>query len=239
MKKIVFILSFCLCGISNTCFADTIYTVVNADTATIWHKEYETSCSSSFMMDFRLTNYHIDLFEIDTSGGSYCLCYFDLNTKIGSLSAGTYTVDVFEVYWPNYPYSNYSDTTFLGNTTFEIEGSPPSIPALLSNNTSDCYHNVGNKDLPLAGASGFPVVSVNPNPVSGMADIVLNVPKQDMLELVVLDEGGKLVDVIFENKIIVGIQHFSWNASCLPAGIYLLHLSGKQGYFTQKVVIAH
>jgi hypothetical protein len=239
MKKIVFIVCFCYFGIINFSSADTIYAVVNADTATIWHKEYHTSCSSSFMMDFRLTDNHIDLFEIDTSGGSYCLCYFDLNTEIGSLATGLYTVDVYEVYWPYYSYSNPTDTTFLGNTTFTIQGNPASTPTLLSNNTSDCYQNVGLKELPPAIESDFSITSINPNPAYGIADIVLNIPKQYMLELKVFDETGRLVDVIIKERIDKGIQHVRWDVSCLPSGLYLIQLSGNHRIVTRKVLVAN
>jgi hypothetical protein len=237
MKKIVFVFCLCLFGLTNPSYSDTIYAQVNADTATIWHKEYHTSCSSSFMMNFQLTDNHIILFEIDTSGGSYCLCYFDLYTRIGGLSAGIYTVDVYEVYWPNYPYSNYTDTTFLGNTTFEIEGNPPSIPALLSNNTSDCYHYVGVNKLPIANDYNLPTISVNPNPVSGITDLVLSIPQQDLMELKVLDETGKLVEVIFKRDLYKGIHHISWDASRLSSGLYLFQLSGTHVLSSQKVIV--
>jgi len=239
MKRIIVLFCLCFFGFVRNSQADTIYAVVNVDTATIWHKEYHTSCSSSFMMDFRLADYHIDLFEVDTSGGSYCLCYFDVYAQIGSLQAGIYTVDVYEVYWPSYPNYNPQDTSLLGNTTFEIQGYPASIPALIGNNTSDCYQNVGYDELHPTGKSGLEILSVNPNPLAGIADIVLNIPKQGMLELKVLDETGRPVETIFNTMFDKGVQHYSWDAACLPAGLYLLQISGKQGIFTLKVVVTH
>jgi hypothetical protein len=236
MKKIVFIICLCFFGFLRNSQADTIYAEVNADTATIWHKEYHTSCSSSFMMNFQLTDNHIILFEIDTSGGSYCLCYFDLNTQIGGLSAGIYTVDVYEVYWPDYPYSNYTDTTFLGNTTFEIEGNPPSIPTLLSNKTSDCYQNVGIKEFN-SPDSEIAMMSVNPNPVNGNAEIVINIIKPDKYEIKLLDETGKFVEVIIKMNLDKGIHHISWDSSCIASGLYFLQLSGTKAISSQKVIV--
>lgn len=236
MKKIIFIICLCFFGFLRNSQADTIYAEVNVDTVTIWHKEYHTSCSSSFMMDFQLADYHIDLYEVDTSGGSYCLCYFDLNTQIGNLKAGMYTVNVYEVYWPSFPYYNPQDTSFLGNTTFEIEGNPVSIPVLLSNNTSDCYQNVGKREFK-SPDSEIAMISVNPNPVNGNAEIVINIIKPDIYELKLLDETGKFVDVISKMKMEEGIHHIPWDSSCLVPGLYLLQLSGSNTASSQKVIV--
>ena len=239
MNKIIAIACLSLFGFSRNTSADTIYAVVNVDTATIWHKEYHTSCSSSFMMDFRLTDYHINLYEVDTSGGSYCLCYFDLNTEIGGLRAGSYSVDVFEVYWPDFPYFNPGDTTLLGKTSFEIFGNPPSMPlALVGNNTSDCYHNVGIDKLQTL-KSDFPLISVNPNPVKGNVEIVLNILNSGVYKLNLLDETGKTVDVLLTKNMDKGIQHIKWDASCLPTGFYIIQLSGLQGSIAHKVIVSN
>lgn len=231
MKKILLIGCLCLVGFLSHTQADTIYAVVNADTAIIRHDSYHTNCASLFVMEFNELDYHINVYEIDTGDIAYCLCYFNLATKIGPLSAGNYTVDVYGK-WRDYP----NELEWFGSTFFTIEGNAPGSPLMLGNFQSDCYQNVGIKEFN-SPDSEIAMMSVNPNPVNRNAEIVINIIKPDKYELKLLDETGKFVEVIFKMNIDKGIHHISWDSSCIASGLYFLQLSGTKAIISQKVIV--
>jgi len=232
MKKIIFIICLCVFGCLKSSKADTIYAEVNADTAFIMHDAYHTNCASLFYMEFDELNFHINVYEIDTAGHAFCHCYFNLMTKIGPLTPGNYSVDVYGK-WRDDP----NEIEWFGSTSFTIEGSAPASPVLLGNCQSDCFQNVGYSELPVAGETNLSVVTVNPNPVSGMSEIVVTIPRNEMFELKVFDATGRLVETIFNQKADKGNQRFLWDTSYLPEGFYMVQLSYKYGSSTQKVLV--
>lgn len=232
MKKIVFIICLCFFGLLGNSQADTIYTVVIADTAFIRHDAHHTNCGSLFYMEFDEFNFHINVYEIDTAGHAFCHCYFNLMTKIGPLTPGNYSVDVYGK-WREDP----NEIEWFGSTSFTIEGIAPAYPVLLGNYQSDCFQNVGYSELPVAGETSLSVVTVNPNPVSGMSEILVTIPSKDMFELKVFDATGRLVETIFNQKVDKGNQRFLWDTSSLPEGFYMVQLSGKHGISIRKVLV--
>ena len=240
MKKLFFLFIVISLSGKNHTFADTIFAETHNDTAIIWHKDYHTSCGSLFMSAFRIEDHHIDLLEIDTNFYSYCLCYYNLNTAIGQLASGFYTVDVYEIYQPHYPETYYpDDSSYLGSTSFTIEGYPAHPPLLLSNYQSDCFHNVDIEKYPVAGRQANSFVSVNPNPIIGHSELILDIQKAGMVEVMVIDVFGKTNKTILHGFLDSGKHRILWDATGFPSGIYLLRLTGKDGFVTQKAIVSH
>ncbi len=233
MNKIITLISICVLGFLNISVADTIYAEVNADTATIWHKNYHTNCASLFMMEFREVDNHIFVYEIDTGDVAYCLCYFNLNTKIGPLSPGYYTVDVYGK-WRDYP----NDSALFGSTSFTIEGNMPNVPALIGNHQSDCFQNVGIEELPGAGLSAFTIVSIDPNPVSVNAAIHIIMYNSALIEITAFNSLGQAVVNVYKGWLGKGDHSINWNISNLNPGIYFLAFRAGNGIITKKIIVA-
>ncbi len=233
MKKIFIIISVCVFAFANTSVADTIYAQVTADTATIWHKDFHANCGSLYMMDFVMADNHINVYEIDTGGIANCFCYFDLNTVIAALSPGYYTVDVYEK-WREYP----NDSSFLGSTSFVIEGSMPNVPYLLRNFQSDCFQNVGIEDIAISNEPN-PIIEIYPNPVSGIATINMTLAKSDQVEITVFNSMGQTVEKVFGGCPGEGNQKIDWDVSGFIKGIYYLNFKVGDDVFSRKVLIAY
>jgi hypothetical protein len=233
MKKILLIGCLCLFGFLSHTQADTIYAVVNADTAIIRHDSYHTNCASLFVMEFNELDYHINVYEIDTGDIAYCLCYFNLATKIGPLSAGTYTVDVYGK-WRDYP----NELEWFGSTSFTIEGNAPGSPLLLGNFQSDCYQNVGIEDVALSKESNL-MMEIYPNPVSGIATLSLTLAQSDKVEITAFSSMGQLACKVFDGSIEKGNQKIYWDVARLNQGIYFLNFRVGEDVFSRKVIIAY
>jgi len=238
MKKIVFIICLCFFGLIGNSRADTIFAEVHADTATIWLKEYHTHCGASFLPTVSIDGFHINLVENDTTFAAYCLCYYNLNTVIGGLQPGFYTVDLYDKYWPHYPLYPPADSSYIGSTSFTIEEtSPPSIINILSNYLSDCSYYLETEELQLVDNPVHSIESISPNPVHSFVDITVSIPEQESVEIRLLDAKGKSVEIILQVRLVKGIHHVLWDAARLPAGLYVMHMTGKFGVSTRKMVV--
>ena len=238
MYKIFSILCVCFFCLVNLSRADTIYAEVHADTVTIWLKDYHTHCGASFLPTVSINGFHINLVENDTTFASYCLCYYTLNTVIGGLQPGTYTVDLYDKSWPHYPMHPPHDSAYVGSTSFTIEEpSPPSISTILSNYLSHCSYYLETDKLQLVGNPVHSIESIIPNPVHSFVDITLSIPEQEAVEIRLLDAKGKALEIILQARLEKGIHHVLWNADHLPAGLYVWHMTGKYGVATRKMVV--
>lgn len=238
MKKIIFIICLCVFGCLKSSKADTIYAEVNADTATIWLKEYHTHCGASFFPTVSIDGFQINLVENDTTFAAYCLCYYNLNTVIVGLQPGIYTVDLYDKYWPHYPMYPPADSSYIGSTSFTIEEtSPPSITTILSNYLSDCSYYLETEELRLVDNPFHSIESISPNPVHSFVDLTLSIPEKESVEITLLDAKGTTLEIILRASLEKGIHHVLWNAAHLPSGLYVWLMTGKFGIATRKMMV--
>jgi Secretion system C-terminal sorting domain len=232
MKKAIFIVCLCFFSFLRNSHADTIYAVVNVDTAFIMHDAYHTNCGSLFFMEFDELESHINVFEIDTGDYAFCHCFFNLITKIGPLSPGNYSVDVYGK-WRDYP----GMIELFGSTSFIIGGNIPGSPVLLGNYQSDCFQNVGTEDQSTATISGFKI-SLHPNPVKYISSIEMIVTKPGQLEILAYNLMGQPIGKVFNGWATLGEFKAEWDVSSLNPGIYYLKFRMGEEVGTQKVLIA-
>lgn len=238
MYKIFLIVCVCFLCFVSISRADTIFAEVHADTATIWLKEYHTHCGASFFPTVSIDGFHINLVENDTTFAAYCLCYYNLNTVIGGLQPGFYTVDLYDKYWPHYPMYPPADSSYIGSTTFTIEEtSPPTNTSILSNYLSNCSYYLETDELQLVGNLVHSIESISPNPVHGFVDITVSIPEQEWVEMKLLDVQGKSLEIILQASLEKGIHHVLWNTAHLPAGLFVLYMTGKFGVATRKMMV--
>jgi hypothetical protein len=102
--------------------------------------------------------------------------------------------------------------------------------------------NLWRVSFPLASASPEPVAAagyhlqVAPNPVDAMAAVYLVADRADVLEVVLYDMEGRIASTIEPWKLQAGKNVLHFPTDALSAGVYLLHVQGKQSTGWAKVL---
>lgn len=76
-----------------------------------------------------------------------------------------------------------------------------------------------------------------PNPLRGSTEIVVSPRKAEAVTLTVHDILGRLVGTLHDGMLPAGEQHIRWDASGLPAGLYLCRLQAGASVEVRKLVI--
>jgi len=79
-------------------------------------------------------------------------------------------------------------------------------------------------------------LTVFPNPVQGIATIRFKLPQKQQGDLEVFSGNGQKIATLAQQSFPKGVNEFSWNASNLPAGSYLIRLHTKDRILTKKLV---
>ncbi|MEO1713784.1 MAG: T9SS type A sorting domain-containing protein, partial [Bacteroidota bacterium] len=82
-------------------------------------------------------------------------------------------------------------------------------------------------------------LEVYPNPSANRAFIQFELTHAQAVTCRVLDINGRVIDILFEGDLEAGIQQMTWQATTMPAGIYLVQLQTKGDLQMQKIQIAH
>ncbi len=207
-----FILTICiLLSAINIYSQEIIYAEVSGDTATIHHDNVERNCCALYRADYDIEDsYTINIFEVDTGDVCYCMCYFNLSLTINRLPAGYYTANIYHV-------SLEEDTTFCGNTTFEIIYGLLN-PLKLSDYQSECFNLTDIKK------DKNEVIDIYPNPFSDYFKI--NIGKFQSAKITVYDISGKeIINTVIPDDCTI-------HTKGLKQGLYLYKIiSGKNIYF--------
>ena len=99
--------------------------------------------------------------------------------------------------------------------------------------------NVEIEKYPVAGRRENSIVSVNPNPISGHSELNQDIQKAQLVDVTVIDVIGKTNKTILHGFLDSGKHRVQWDAVGLPSGIYLLKLSGNEGFVMHKAIVSH
>lgn len=138
MRYIILTLSFVI--LTGGVFSQTpgsIYAVVYGDMVTLHEDNAGRNCGFSPSLENIVVSENvINWYQTDTVSELYrCLCTFNYQVEIDSLKSGNYTVRVYSVY--------FSDTTFMGSTSFSFESSfTQEFNLKLKSYASDCLSNI-------------------------------------------------------------------------------------------------
>jgi len=90
-------------------------------------------------------------------------------------------------------------------------------------------------ELMAAANAGYSLSSAAPNPVSTSASISFTLPRAGRTELAVFDNAGRVVATLADDNLDAGTHTRTFDASGLPAGLYLYRLSSG-GYAETKTM---
>ena len=99
---------------------DSIIITVSGHNITVLHADAFYNCCLTITTDVAQEGYVINLYEHESGDDPcYCLCYYDLETTIYDLEAGTYTISVYN-----------ADGEYVGGGTATIQDGKGPDPAL-------------------------------------------------------------------------------------------------------------
>jgi hypothetical protein len=87
------------------------------------------------------------------------------------------------------------------------------------------------------GAARELTLSVYPSPASSSFTIEYTLPENGSISISLYDLSGRRVSTVFEGETAAGRHAFSFDASTLTPGVYLVHLDADGGTLTRRVVI--
>lgn len=76
-----------------------------------------------------------------------------------------------------------------------------------------------------------------PNPFNPETNIKFEIPKGDLVKLVVFDAVGRELQTLVNAKLNPGIYSASWNAASYPSGVYFYHLRAGSFSETKKMLL--
>ncbi|MGB3342262.1 MAG: N-acetylmuramoyl-L-alanine amidase [bacterium] len=78
---------------------------------------------------------------------------------------------------------------------------------------------------------------VTSNPVRGRLKISYNSTCKEKITVKLYDTAGRLIDTMFDGKVKVGLNEFSYKCDHLSSGVYFVQLGNKEQAITEKVII--
>jgi hypothetical protein len=129
---------------------------------------------------------------------------------------------------------NYSETTEWNQGFTEITQTTGSVSLTAMLSYVGKESNIYNKKV-MANKKEFNLKPCYYNPVSGMLNICYSIPAEKMVKFRILDLTGKQIAKFTINKVMPGKHTIVWNASGIPAGIYLLEMDAGSWHEARKV----
>ena len=114
------------------------------------------------------------------------------------------------------------DILFTTNKSFEI------VDVIVSNSIEEIHTNI---------ASEFKLGAAYPNPFNPSVTVSLTVPVSDYVSVKVYNLMGQMVGVLADKMMEANVYSFTWNASDMPSGIYLIKAESSSNVEIQKVML--
>lgn len=78
---------------------------------------------------------------------------------------------------------------------------------------------------------------VYPNPVVDLFEMDIDMPESEVVEISLVDITGKVVKVLYNDKLKAGVNTLSFNKNVLTAGTYIVQVEGSSIHSTSKIII--
>ncbi|MDP3150955.1 MAG: T9SS type A sorting domain-containing protein [Ignavibacteria bacterium] len=231
--KCVFLVWLFLLGTGlNAQQKDTIYTIVNGDSVTIYHQRVEKNCGSHIVMEYDKTDFTIRIGEVDTSTNRYfCNCTFDFSVTITGLFTGTYTANLLGID------ALYNTSHYYGAVVFTIvEGGSGQI-LLHSPYQSQCYQPDEVKNEGSFSPKDYTLYPVYPNPFNPGTTISFSIPNTTVVDISVFDTNGKKIETLLNREMSIGNHRLIWSASKYSSGVYFISMRTGNVLATQPAIL--
>ena len=145
---------------------------------------------------------------------------------------------------------NYSQT--VNNPVLNTTARPSStLPQVLSNHTSDSLvnNNRTNVHLPVVTApenepvsSQMDLIQNHPNPFDTQTTISYKLDRETDVELMIYDDGGQIVKILYRGIQSTGNYHMVWNGTDYQghpcsSGLYIAHLQAGENLCDKRIML--
>ena len=96
----------------------------------------------------------------------------------------------------------------------------------------------GNGYVPLSMPTSFTLSAAYPNPFNPSTSLDLDMPSEGYVSIHAYNLVGQVVGTIAEGNMNAGTHNFTWDASDLSSGVYLIKAEYAGSVVTQKVILA-
>ena len=127
-----------------------------------------------------------------------------------------------------------------GNTTTLIVVAPNSDEIFTANGDFTVEETIvanENGYVPLSTPTSFTLSSAYPNPFNPSTSLDLNMPSEGFVSIQAYNLVGQVVGTIAEGNMSAGTHSFTWDASDLSSGVYLVKAEYAGSIETQKVML--
>ena len=80
-------------------------------------------------------------------------------------------------------------------------------------------------------------ISANPNPMTNRTNIIINMVKDDNINISIYNSLGEKVTQLEDNLIISGEHNYTWNTGNIANGIYYISLTNGKGVISYKLIV--
>lgn len=157
------------------------------------------------------------------------------------VSQFTLDADSDKLYWIDHESQNNADSLLIRQANFDgTEATDVAFVKLFRPNDiavgPSTLSGSSNEDKPSL-SKGFELSSTYPNPFRNTTTITYSLTRATDITLHVYDLLGRRVSVLSEGIKQPGEHRETWNASTLPAGVYLVQLSTEDGLRTTRGIV--
>ena len=115
-----------------------------------------------------------------------------------------------------------SDELFIADGEYEI------IDVIVANSEGE---------MDVVKPSSFELSEAYPNPFNPSTSINLSVPEAGYVSVMVYNVMGRLVSTLADGHMNASDYSFTWDASAVPSGVYLITAAAENHTSTQKVML--
>ena len=99
------------------------------------------------------------------------------------------------------------------------------VPATGNNFIVDDVELSGTVGIEEAYTAGFSIEKIQPNPTSGISSVYYSIPSHSDVTFELFDFTGRKCREVLLNNETAGRHQFELDASGLPSGLYMLHMT--------------
>ena len=133
-----------------------------------------------------------------------------------------------------------ADFATNGNTTTLVVVAPETNQIFISNGEFEISEMIvanSTSEINVVMATEFSLMSAYPNPFNPSTTLSLNMPENGFLSVKVFNLMGQTVATLAEGNVDANTYSFTWNASDMPSGMYMVRAEAMGQVSSQKLML--